>query len=96
MVKPPTTEGLSSMCLNEREWMLHFEKKTKRETSLNQRTIYTLLNVTDDAVFLIDKGGTFLALNKSLSNRLSKDTEELLGMRIYNFLSPDLAILRKK
>jgi len=55
-----------------------------------------LFNATDDAMFLIDKDGTLLALNKALASRLSKSTEDLLEMRIYNFLPPDLAMLRKK
>ncbi len=70
-------------------------KKEKEEIRLNN-IIHTLLNATDDAMLLIDKDGTLLALNKALSKRLSKDTEELLGMCVYNFLAPDLAMLHKK
>lgn len=68
-------------------------KKAKEEIRSNNRMIHTLFNATDDAMFLIDKDGTLLALNKALATRLSKSTEELLGMRIYNFLPPDLAML---
>jgi PAS domain S-box-containing protein len=68
-------------------------KKAKKEVRSNDRTI---LNATNDAMFLIDKDGTLLAFNKALSNRLSKDAEELLGMCVYNLLPPDLTMLRKK
>jgi len=71
-------------------------KKAKEEIRSNNRMIHTLFNATDDAMFLIDEDGTLLAFNKALSNRLSKDTEELLGMCVYNFLPSDLAMLRKK
>lgn len=77
-------------------WDVAVRNKAKNEVRSNERTIHTLLNATDDAIFLIDKDGTLLTLNKALATRLSKNTEDLLGMCVYNFLPQDLAKLRKK
>jgi PAS domain S-box-containing protein len=61
----------------------------------SERTFRALLNATDDAMFLIDTKGIFLALNDTLANRLSKKTEDLLGKCAFDILPPEIAALRK-
>jgi len=57
-------------------------------------TFRALLNATDDAMFLIDTKGIFLALNDTLANRLSKSKEDLLGKCVFDLLPPESATLR--
>jgi PAS domain S-box-containing protein len=71
-------------------------RKAEEELHQNEKTIRALLNATDDAMFLIDKGGTFLALNDTVAKRLSMNSEELLGKCVYNFLPTHVAATRKK
>lgn len=70
-------------------------KKIEEKLLTSESTIRALLNATDDAMFLIDTKGTLLALNGTLTARLSKTTEELLGKCIYDYLPPNVANPRK-
>ena len=61
----------------------------------SEETARALLNATTDSVFLIDSGGSVLALNEMAAKRLNARVDEMLGACLYDFLPSDLAKRRK-
>ncbi len=74
-------------------------KERKRfEESLkeSEETARALLNATTDSVLLMDSDGIIMSVNESMSERLGKSDEVLIGTNIYDHLPTDIAEQRKK
>ncbi len=56
----------------------------------------SLLNATTDSVFLLDKDGHFLTVNKVAAQYLNKTTDELLGECCFDLFSSEVAERRRK
>jgi PAS domain S-box-containing protein len=55
-----------------------------------------LLDATPDAALLLDRDGTILAANEVMAERSGKSIGELLGINVYDALSPELAPVRRE
>ena len=71
-------------------------KKTEEEVHTRERMILALLNATDDAMFLIDPKGVFLAVNETTAERLGVDRAKLAGAVAYDFLPSLVATSRTR
>ncbi len=56
---------------------------------------HALVDLNDDAVFMIDADGMVLAANRSLARRLGVDFTRLIGSPIYRFFPENMARFRK-
>jgi PAS domain S-box-containing protein len=61
----------------------------------SEETARALLNAPTDTALIIDLQGTILAINEIAAGRLDKSVDELLGLCIYDLLSPELAKSRR-
>jgi PAS domain S-box-containing protein len=59
-------------------------------------TIRALLDAAEDAAFLLDEHGKFLALNRAAAERIQARTDELLGKSILDLLPADEASQRRE
>ena len=60
-----------------------------------ERTLRILLDATAESAILGDpKTGVVLACNKRAAERVGKTVRELVGLRIYDYMPPDLAASR--
>lgn len=60
-------------------WRINAENAQRK----SQNRLDTLLNATDDAVFLSDPSGILLMVNNALAERFGKKKEELIGKSIF-------------
>lgn len=62
----------------------------------SEATLRVLLNASPESAFLIDPKGVVLAANLTVSQRLEKSSDELIGSCVYDLLPPDVAELRRE
>ncbi|MFY9141878.1 putative bifunctional diguanylate cyclase/phosphodiesterase [Sulfuricurvum sp.] len=69
----------------------------KGEKNLKQShlEIQAILDATLESIFLLDKNGIVISINKTAASRLHKEPSELIGRRIYDFFPPEVAYRRK-
>jgi PAS domain S-box-containing protein len=60
-----------------------------------EETLRALLNASPDVAFLMDAGGTILALNEQLARLARRTAEDLIGANIDALLPPDIAQARR-
>lgn len=70
-------------------------KKAEKALQENKEQTEALMNATPNVMILIDRDGIILATNKVLPEQLIKNTNEILGMRSFDLLPPDVAEFRK-
>lgn len=70
----------------------------EREKHLKQTNteLNAVLNATEESIFVLDKEGTVLTLNRTAAARLDKKPSELIGHCIYDYFPPQVAERRKK
>lgn len=71
-------------------------KRTEAALRASEEALRSLFNATDEALFLIDTGGTILMGNEVLARRIGKSIGELIGTCQYEHFPPDVATSRRK
>jgi PAS domain S-box-containing protein len=59
-------------------------------------TLMALLDAAEDAAFLVDQKGRFLALNRAMAERLGASADDLLGKSLLDFFPADQAAERQE
>ena len=59
-------------------------------------SVNTLFELSPEPVFLVDRHGTILLFNDAFEERFGKQHEQILGLPIYNLISPEVAGLQRK
>ncbi len=71
-------------------------KRVEKDLRESQETAYALLNATMSAAFLIDTTGIILAVNEKGAQGFDKSIDEVIGLRITDFLPTEVAEYRKR
>jgi len=71
------------------------DRKTK-ELRESQATLLAILNASKEAICLAEPNGTIIAANKAMSARLLTPDGELVGRKITDLLSPEIALNKEK
>jgi len=73
-------------------------KLKQREKALHdkEQILRTVLNATTDAILMIDKSGICLISNPVAAEHLGVPIENLVGHRLYDFLSPNIIERRRQ
>jgi PAS domain S-box-containing protein len=73
------------------------ERKIAEEALRESReTLDTLINASHDVALLVGVDGTVLTINKNATASYGVHPQELIGKNIYEFMTPDMAAVRKK
>ncbi len=70
-------------------------KKAEGELQEKEQTLRSLLNAPTESAMLVDTEGKILSLNEVSANRLGKNIDELIGLRMSDYLPLDIAKSRK-
>ncbi len=70
-------------------------KRAEEELRDKEETARALLNAPIEAALLIDANGTILGANEATAKNVGKNTDELIGLCIYDLLPPAVAKFRK-
>jgi PAS domain S-box-containing protein len=62
----------------------------------SKETMEAILNATNDCAFLLDTGGTFVAVNQTTAKTLAGSTDDLVGKAYFDLLPRDEARTRKE
>lgn len=65
------------------------------ELGKSGETLRAILNASSATIFLMSVEGTVLSANEALGRRLGRDSRDLIGANIYDFLPPRVAEARK-
>lgn len=71
-------------------------KRSEEALRESERHIRGMLNATSDAVFLMDRLGNIIDLNKNAKDRRVQTFEEMLGRPVFDFLPRDAAQRRRE
>ena len=71
------------------------EEGTKNIKQTNTE-LNAILNATEESIFLLDKEGTILTINRTAAERLDKTPSELVGKCVYDFFPRKVAQRRRK
>ncbi len=71
-------------------------KQTEEKLREDEKIIRGFFNAMAEAIFLIDRHDTVLAVNKTVEERLSIPAEQMVGRNIYDFFPEDVSANRKK
>ncbi len=71
-------------------------KQVEEALRQSNETAQAILNAATESVFLLDINGITLATNETTATRMGKQTSDLIGKCMYDFLPPDIVELRKK
>jgi PAS domain S-box-containing protein len=69
----------------------------EQETQLRQtrQDLLAIINASPEAIFLMRPDGTVILANEGLARRVRTPVEQLPGLNLYSFLSPELAAARR-
>jgi len=70
-------------------------KRAEEEVKQSERTLKAFVDATSDAVFAIDKNGTYLVMNEITAARLNKSISALVGTSAYDLSDTYLAQKRR-
>lgn len=70
-------------------------KKAQEALKEIEETARALLNATTESAFLIETDSTFITMNEVTAKRLGKKAEDLVGIRAYDLLPPEIVESRK-
>ncbi len=70
--------------------------KTEFEKQSTEHTLRFLFNAIPEPMFIMDCQGVVLEANESFATRFGKSLSECLGIIVYDLLSPDVALHRRK
>jgi PAS domain S-box-containing protein len=69
-------------------------KSEQKQLKEEEGVLRALVNAPTESALLVDMKGKILALNKVGAERLGKDTNELIGSGIFDYLPPEIAEFR--
>ncbi len=73
------------------------ERKLMEKTlKASEEALLSLINATNETLFLTDRQGRILIANETLARRLGKTVRELIGTSQYDYFPPDVAKRRKE
>lgn len=70
-------------------------KQAEEELRIREQKLRALLNATTESAILVEVDGVILDINKIAAQRLGKSSEELIGMKISDYLPAEIAESRK-
>jgi PAS domain S-box-containing protein len=70
-------------------------ERAEKGLQKSKETVEAILNATSDCAFLLDTGGTFVALNQPTAEALQKRTDELVGQRYFDLIPQELTDTRR-
>jgi len=70
-------------------------KRAEEGARRSKETVEAILNSTTECAFLLDRDGTFIALNKPTVQMLARTMEELVGNLYFDVVEGDLAATRR-
>ncbi|MFC1888405.1 PAS domain S-box protein [Thermodesulfobacteriota bacterium] len=70
------------------------QKRVEGELKRSEETAKAILNASSDVMFLVDLEGRILAANEALGIRFGMQTDDLVGKRLDELISPDIAHTR--
>jgi PAS domain S-box-containing protein len=73
-----------------------YRRKAEQGLQKTRASLEALLNATTDMAFLVDASGECLAINRPTARHLGRRPDEIIGNRVYEFMSPEIAQERKK
>ncbi len=94
MSKKPTYEELKQKITDMEEETVE-RKRVEERLEEREQTLRALLNAPTETAILVDLEGTILALNEIAAQRIGKNADELVGLGIFDYLPPDMAVSRK-
>jgi PAS domain S-box-containing protein len=71
-------------------------KKAEEALRKSEEKARALLNATNDAVVLLDSEGRILDINDTCARRFHKRKDEMMGLRIWDLLSPEVTERRNQ
>jgi diguanylate cyclase (GGDEF)-like protein/PAS domain S-box-containing protein len=71
------------------------QKKAERQLLENENNLRALLNAVTESFFLTDKEGIVLAANETFAKRLRISLDKLIGVNVYDLMTPDVAKMRR-
>ncbi|WP_051249679.1 PAS domain-containing hybrid sensor histidine kinase/response regulator [Maridesulfovibrio zosterae] len=71
-------------------------KAAERKAVKAEKDIKSLIDASNQSIFMIDLEGKVLYANTNLAKNIKTTTAELIGKNVYNFIPEDLARSRKK
>lgn len=74
------------------------ERRKEAEKALQQKAndVRALLDSAQESMFLMEVGGVVIALNETAAKRFGKTPDELVGKDMYDFMPPELAVVRRQ
>jgi len=70
-------------------------KQMEEQLHENENNFKTILEAFPEGAFLIDPQGNIIVANEVLANRFGKDTDEIIGLNIYDLLPKEISKKRK-
>ncbi|MDI6723093.1 MAG: PAS domain S-box protein [Methanobacterium sp.] len=70
-------------------------KQMEERLHENENNFKTILEAFPEGAFLIDPQGNIIVANEVLANRFGKDTDEIIGLNIYDLLPKEISKKRK-
>lgn len=67
------------------------KNRKQKNTELN-----AILNATEESIFLLDRRGTILIINRTAAIRLKQEASELIGRCVYDFFPEEVSLRRRK
>ena len=70
-------------------------KQSEEVLRTNEATVRAIFNATDASIYMHDRAGTIIALNRMAAMRLGMTEYELIGKCVYDQIPPDVGKTRK-
>lgn len=71
-------------------------ERAEKDLQKSKETMEAILNATSDCAFLLERDGTFVALNRMSADTHNSTTDELLGTSYFDVISKELAETRRE
>ena len=72
------------------------QKKAENKLRESHETLRTLINAAPETLFLMDTEGRVIIGNEMMASRFNTNTDNLPGMCVYDYFTPDVQDLRKQ
>jgi len=72
------------------------KKQSDLLSPLTEGMFHSVLNAIPESMFLMDRQGIVLEANELFAGRFGKSLSECIGISVYDLLSPDVAVHRRK